>query len=211
MSRKSDEDIINRDLVLYALYELGGAERPVHTEDVAATVFEYPTGRQRYRWERYANFPDKERVARELRRLKNLKGASLVRGHVNVGAKANRQDGWMLTTAGVDRIKIIQNKVTSVIGEPAGDHHIYDETSLRSKIEKTKCYQSYLEDNSLSLAKDHEFTDMLYCLPDASIDQIHQSFDMLLVRTEAVNAKDLLDFLEIARDRFSHLLLSKGD
>ena len=99
--------ITNKDLVLFALYKIGGAEKEVHTEDVAAEVFRYPLGKQRYRWERYAKYPDKERVTRELRRLKNMKGTSFVKGQVNIGSRKARLDGWMLTAAGVDRIKAI--------------------------------------------------------------------------------------------------------
>jgi hypothetical protein len=67
---KRQEDIVNKDIVLFALYELGGAREPVHTEDVAHKVFQYPLGRQKYRWEKYEEFPDKERIAGELRRFK---------------------------------------------------------------------------------------------------------------------------------------------
>lgn len=96
MATFPSQDITNKDLVLFALYESGGAERPVHTEEVAAQVFKYPLGKQLYCWERYPEYPDKERVTRELRRLKKIKGASLVKGHVNIGAKKDRLDGWML-------------------------------------------------------------------------------------------------------------------
>ena len=99
-----DQETFNRDIVLFALYELGGAKRPVHTEDIAHRIFQYPIGRQRYRWEHYDMYPDKERVARELRRLKGRQGTAFVKGHVNIGAKKDRIDGWMITAAGVDRV-----------------------------------------------------------------------------------------------------------
>jgi len=50
--KKEQEDIVNKDIILFALYELGGAREPKHTEDVAYQVFQYPLGRQKYRWAR---------------------------------------------------------------------------------------------------------------------------------------------------------------
>jgi hypothetical protein len=98
-------EISNRDIVLFALYEAGGVDKPINTEHVAHKVFSYPIGKKRFRWEHYGIYPDKERIARELRRLKNFKGKSFVRGHVNIGARKGVIDGWLLTSEGVSRIK----------------------------------------------------------------------------------------------------------
>ncbi len=196
----------NRDIVLFALYELGGANRPIHTEDVAHRVFQYPIGRQRYRWERYAMHPDKERVARELRRLKNARGSVFVKGHVNIGAKKDRIDGWMLTSEGVDRVKSMENQLAAAVGAAAGSHSIYKAEDLQRRVTSTECYKIYLSDPSLSQANDHDLTDMLYCLPDATTKKIRSVFDELLADAKAVGAAEVLAFLEAARSRFHHLL-----
>jgi hypothetical protein len=198
----STGEITNKDLVLFALYELGGAEKLVHTEEVAVQVFQYPLGRQWYQWEKYPEYPDKERVARELRRLKNTKGNALVKGHVNIGAKKDRLDGWMLTAAGVDRINSIEKKILAALGREEVTHFKYDIGKVRSRITATSCYKLYLLDSNLKEANDHDFTDMLYCLPDASNQRIRDAYDKLLASAKAVSATDLIDFLEAARYRF---------
>lgn len=197
------EPINNKDLVLFALYETGGAERPVHTEDVAAKVFQYPMGRQRYRWERYESYPDKERVARELRRLKNMKGAAYVKGHVNIGAKQDRLDGWMLTEAGVDHIKKIEKRIVPTIGVASGTHSKYEEDEFRRRITNTSCYRLYRKDPTMRGVKDHIFTDMLYCLPDAPNSKVRAAYDQMLANAKAIGAKDLIEFLQAARRRFA--------
>ena len=199
----SAEMITNKDLVLFALYEVGGAEGPVHTEDVAAQVFRYPLGKQRYRWERYADYPDKERVARELRRLKRTKGISFVKGHVNIGAKKDRADGWMLTSAGVDHIKAIEKRILTSLGEATGTHSKYEEDAFRRRIISTSCYKIYLTDPTMQGATDHVFTDMLYCLPDAPKERVRSAYDQMLAHAKAVGAIDLIEFLEATRRRFS--------
>jgi hypothetical protein len=203
---KRQEDIINKDIILFALYELGGAREPVHTEDVAYKVFQYPIGRQKYRWEKYEQFPDKERIARELRWLKKWKGESYVKGHVNIGARSNSIDGWILTAAGVERIKAIEKELRMALEAEAGTHSVYESEEVRKRITGSRCYKLYQKDASLESASDYDFTDMLYCLPDASTEKIRAAFDGLLGNVKAVDADDLVVFLEAARVRFRKLL-----
>ena len=195
-------NVTNRDLVLYALFISGGAEKPIHTEDVAAQVFRFDLGRQRYRWQKYAQFPDKERILRELRRLKVSKGGPLIRGHANIGAKRDRVDGWSLTSLGVDRVKAIEETLKKALGG-SGSHHRYSEETLRQRISKASCYRAYLRGPRMAELKDHEFTDMLRCLPDAPNDKIRSTYDNLMARAKAVGAEDLQQFLRAARKRFS--------
>jgi hypothetical protein len=214
--RKPDETALtgagfqlnNRDLVLFALYEVGGATGPVHTEDVAAQVFKYPQGRQRYRWERYADYPDKERVARELRRLKELKGQTLVKGHVNIGKNKDRVDGWMLSASGVDHIKSIESQIRKAVGASSGQHSKYEEEALRKRISTSECYRIYLADPTLKSAKDHNFTDLLYCPPDSPLAKIRSAFDQLLAKAKAIGSEDLVAFLNHARTRFGEFFNS---
>lgn len=202
---KSTKDIINKDLILFALYEKGGARVPVHTEDVAFQLFQYPIGRQRYRWEKY-EYPDKERIARELRWLKNWKGQSYVKGHVNIGARNDRIDGWMLTVAGVEHVKAMEKELRIAAEVEAGTHSVYESGQVHKRISETTCYKIYQKDPSMANAKDHDFTDMLYCLPDASTEKIQSAFDLLLGSVKAVDAQDLVTFLEAAGARFCKLL-----
>lgn len=202
---KADETM-NKDIVLFALYELGGATLAIHTEDIAHRVFQYPIGRQRYRWERYDSYPDKERVARELRRLKKWKGTAFVKGHVNIGAKKDRIDGWMLTAAGVERVKSKEMQLAASVKRAMGTHSVYDAEDLRRRIVGSDCYKIYLRNPSLEEAQEHNLTDMLYCLPDAPKEKVQSAFDQLVANAKAVEAADLLDFLGAVRRRFGHVV-----
>ena len=204
--KKNTEDVVNKEIILFALYELGGAQAPVHTEDVAHRVFQYPIGKQKYRWEKYEMYPDKERIARELRWLKNWKGVCYVKGHVNIGARGDRIDGWLLTSAGVEHVKHIEPRLRKAVEAKAGTHSVYKADEVRKRITDTACYKLYQEDPTLSNATDHHFTDMLYCLPDASSEKIRSAFDALLGNANAVEAKDMVAFLESASNRFKKLL-----
>ena len=204
--KKSPDSIVNKDIILFALYELGGAASPIHTEDVAHRVFQYPIGRQKYRWEKYDMYPDKERIARELRWLKKWKGESYVKGHVNIGARNDRIDGWMLTAAGVEHVKQMERQLRKAVEAEAGTHSVYKVDEVRKRIRETACYKLYQKDPELSNAMDHHFTDMLYCLPDASSDKIRWALDALRANAKAVEAEDMIAFLDAARTRFHKLL-----
>ena len=206
--KRNTEDIVNKEIILFALYELGGAQDPVHTEDVAHRVFQYPIGRQKYRWEKekYGMYPDKERISRELRRLKNQKGVSYVKGHVNIGARGDRIDGWLLTSAGVEHVKQIELRLREAVEAKAGTYSVYKADEVRKRIVESACYKLYQEDQGLLNATDYNFTDMLYCMPDASSEKIRSAFDALLGNAKAVEAKDMVAFLEFARTRFRKLL-----
>jgi len=204
--KKNAEDTANKEIVLFALYELGGAQGPVQTEDVAHRVFQYPIGRQKYCWEKYQIYPDKERIARELRRFKNWKGVCYVKGHVNIGARDDRIDGWLLTSAGVEHVKQIEPRLRKAVGGEAGSISIYKADEVRKRIKESTCFKLFQIDASLTNAADHHFTDMLYCLPDASDEKIRAAFDALLGNAKAVEAEDLVAFLETARKRFKKLL-----
>jgi len=201
----NDSHVANKDLVLFVVYELGGAEKSVHTEDIAHKICSYPLGRKRYGWEKYP-YPDKKRITRELYRLKNVDGMKLVRGHTNVGSKKDRIDGWILTPAGVDRIKQIEETLRAIISASAGKGHRYTEDNLRQRIVQSSCFKIYSEDPQMVSAKNHNFTDMLYCLPDASTEKIRAAYDKLMASVKATDSGDLINFLDAARKRFANLL-----
>jgi hypothetical protein len=133
--------------------------------------------------------------------LKNTKGTAFVKGHVNIGSKKDRLDGWMLTAAGVDRIMAIEKQIVA-LGHAIEPHSKYKQDKFRRRVTSTSCYKIYLKDPNLGGAKDHDFTDMLYCLPDAPNERVRNAFDQLLTKAKALSATDLIDFLEAARDRF---------
>lgn len=202
-------DLNNKDLVLHALYEAGGAVRHVSTEHVAGKVFEYPLGRQRYRWEHFEQYPDKERVARELRRMKNAAGIILVEGHVNVGSRKDRRDGWRLTPAGIERVKRLQETFDQHIRGGTGEAFVYNVENLRRRLIGSACYRAYSVDPELRNVSDIEFTDLLYLLPDSPDAKIRTTFEQLMGEAKAGSADDLVQFLSAVGRRFANFLATQ--
>ena len=93
----------NIDVVVYALFKLGGYERKIHTEEIAYEA--YCLAKERFTWKlrrfRDMGFPDKERVRRGLTDAAREKYGRLVEGRADVNAKGKETDGWVLTLEGV--------------------------------------------------------------------------------------------------------------
>jgi len=196
------QQLFNSEIVLYALYLLGGAERTVHTEDIAAQVFRYPLGRQRFRWSRYPQYPDKERVAKALRRLKATAGRSFVQGRENVGAKNDRRDGWVLTPEGVDFVKAAERRLAEAIRTASGFRLSYDADAFRRRVTSSPCFRAYRRRRSFQGTPDHVFSDLLYCLPDSPNTKVRAAYEKLLATAKAINAADIVEFLEAAKENF---------
>ena len=92
------------------------------------------------------------------------------------------------------------------IKKEASTHSVYKTDEIRRIITDTTCYKMYINDSSLSKAKDHVFTDMLYCLPDAPPEKVRTALDKLMANAKAVEDSEIIDFLYVVRERFIHLL-----
>lgn len=86
-----DTSISNTDIVLVVLDDLGGADRPVHIEDVAEAAWQQVPAR--FSWPKLQKYPDLDAVDVTLRAAKKNEG--LVTG--------SKREGWMLTAAGIGR------------------------------------------------------------------------------------------------------------
>jgi hypothetical protein len=89
----NDPSISNTDIVLVVLDDLGGADRPIHIEEVAETAWQQVPAR--FSWPKLQKYPDLDAVDVTLRAAKKNEG--LVSG--------SKREGWMLTPAGIARVR----------------------------------------------------------------------------------------------------------
>ncbi len=69
------QELSNNDIVIYAIFKLGGIEKKIHTEDIAMECFKLSP--EKFSWTQskyFKKFPDKE-IARVT--LKNLKSKKI--------------------------------------------------------------------------------------------------------------------------------------
>jgi hypothetical protein len=97
----ADPGVSNTDIVLVVLSDLGGADRPIHIEDIAETAWQQVPAR--FSWPKLQKYPDLDAVDVTLRAAKKNEG--LVTG--------SKRAGWMLTPIGIARA---QQREASVRG-----------------------------------------------------------------------------------------------
>ena len=94
--------IKNIELVTLALYQAGGASKPVDTEDVAVTADKIDN--QRFKWKKneYKKFIDRGLVFDSLKAAHLRKKGAFLKG--------NDDKGWILTSLGLEFCKNAKNK-----------------------------------------------------------------------------------------------------
>jgi hypothetical protein len=102
-SPATDSGVSNTDIVLVVLADLGGADRPVHIEDIAeAAWLQVPA---RFSWPKLQKYPDLDAVDVTLRAAK--KNERLVAG--------SKREGWMLTPVGIGRVRQKESAVRDFV------------------------------------------------------------------------------------------------
>jgi hypothetical protein len=95
--------VSNTDIVLMVLDDLGGADRPVDSEDIAEAAWQQVPAR--FSWPKLQKYPDLDAVDVTLRAAK--KNEQLVAG--------SKREGWMLTPVGMGRVRQRQTDVRDFV------------------------------------------------------------------------------------------------
>jgi len=103
----NEKKIKNIELVTIALYEIGGANRPKDTEDIAVKADQIDNERFKWKNKKYKSFIDKGLILESLKAAKNRAIGSFLKG--------NDEKGWILSAIGLEFCKNSKHKFTGVI------------------------------------------------------------------------------------------------
>mgnify|MGYP001068756683 CR=1 FL=1 len=120
MKEQKLEKLSDKDIVLYALYILGGWQKRVHTEDIALKCHELAP--RKFSWVKYHSTKSvPTRFALET--AKKPKYGALVKGGSERKRTVRSVRGWMLTSEGVKWIKLHKQRIEQYLGthEPTGE------------------------------------------------------------------------------------------
>jgi hypothetical protein len=186
--------LTNVDIAIYALYRLGGAERPIHTEKVAHECHELAP--DRFSWELYPQYPAREPGRSALFDARKPKYGALVSG--------SKVEGWRLTPAGIDRIRVLQPELEKLA---AGDvEDVSDRQKVQAyfrELETHPAFQRYLSEKSCEGIKPYEFTDFLRCTLDSGPEIIKDRIETTRTRAHEAGRSAVLDFLAACEERFA--------
>ena len=191
-----NETLTNVDVVVYALAILGGADKTVYSEEIAAKCYELAPEKFSWQLQKYKEkkWPDKYIVKTALEDAKKKKLGGLVEGRY---ALEKTRDGWRITIQGMKWFKESQQRIEHVLGSMRAiskkDKSEYDR--IMQHIAKHKLYKIFSSGQSLTSCTIYQFADMLGCSPDAPIDIIQAKFNRLLSIAQVIDNTSMLMFL----------------
>jgi hypothetical protein len=194
----SASSIPNRELVVYALYLLGGDTKRIHTEDIALKCFELFS--HSFSWSKYKDYPDKDIVRVALTDARKERFGPLVEGRSGqksgLVAKTNRlpvEDGWMLTPKGVDWVR----ENISRFGMQAEQTKNHRQQLLRQikLIREHQLFLRYINNPDFFTPTIGEIADLLRCRVDAEHDVWLARFKKIELLAKSANQTNISDFV----------------
>ena len=203
--------LTNIDIVLYALFRLGGAEHKVHTEHIAVECFKLSKERFSWRLPEYRDLADKELVRVALMDAAKDKYGRLAVGRSGIESVSKEVDGWSLTPSGAKWVVKQKDRIESTLKVTPHESNRIDAVRFRHKLIEEPCYRKFLLNGSMKEVTQYEFTDMIGCSPDARPETIRKSFSRLRSRAEITGDLTILAFIDACRDAFCDLMGSGND
>jgi len=192
----------NVDVVVAALYLLGGTTKRIHTEDIALMVFDM--ARAQFSWRKHPEYPDKDIVRVALTDAAKEEHGRLVTGRSGRSTSYKGADGWQLTAAGARWAASNTDMVRDRLGEPTADPQRREIDRVCREIRRSGLFQQWTR-GELRSATRYEFTDFLSCSPDAPPSTIVKRFERMHAAAEAARNKEVIAFLEACRTQFKAL------
>jgi hypothetical protein len=203
--QRSPESITNVDIVVYATAALGGAEKRVASEHIAAKCFALDPSRFSWRLAEYRKWPDKYIVKTALEDAKKEEYGFLVDGAYNLDPA---KDGWRLTHHGASWVRQNGARLEQHFGSEVAAKTVTakEQGRILRRIHEEPLYRHFTQHRELSGVSQYGFTDMLNCSPDASPDVVVLKFRRLFASAQLTGDDDAITFLRACAERFSALI-----
>lgn len=189
------------DVVLYALYLLGGTKKKIFTEDIAKKSFDLSPSQ--FSWKRYPKIPDIEPARRNLISARDEK--ELVKGRAGEVKGLKPSDGWIFSPKGISWIEKNKSRIAKVLGKKEPE----DRTDISQKLnemEKLTAYKTFVRDGDCRNIRPYEFTDFLNASLDTPSTILRDRVDKIKAQAKSEKRQGLLDFMNRCEEHFSSLL-----
>lgn len=206
--REDHPMLTNVDVVVYALVELGGAGRAVHSEDVAARSFALCPSRFSWRLPQYREkgWPDKYIVKTALEDAKKEEFGILVEG---LYALDLAKDGWRLTSNGAKWYESNSKRVGEELQRSVAAVSRLDVQRFIREVEGQPLYQKNAREADWDRTTIYEIADFLSCSADSPLDVLTKRLDQLLAKARIIGEVGLISFLDSCSSRLTELARGK--
>ncbi|MEX2028003.1 MAG: hypothetical protein WD988_00705 [Candidatus Curtissbacteria bacterium] len=200
----SESFLTNIEIVLYALFLLGGTTKKIPYERIAIKSFELD--RSRFSWRLYPEYPDAEITRKALSDAKRTKNGGLVRGRYGRATGDLVADGWIFTPEGIIWVEKNRMRVAQSLGINQNQVNRTEISKKLKELESSVAFKKYLHDNACMNIKPYEFTDFLNASLDTPPSILRDRIDKLSALAKTGKKQKLLDFITQCEKHFPNLL-----
>ncbi len=208
--KNNKTSLSNIDIVIYAVYKLGGWQKRVHSENIALKCFELAP--RKFSWVKFPQYPDILPSLFALEAAKKKKYGKLVIGETERRKTFDKIGGWVLTVNGVRWIK---NNLARIeqgleLGEAVGKRLPIDRKLKH--LDRSKAFQKFKLDNDTTEISYAEFVESLICTVNTRPGKIKDRLNQLSAIAEELNKKDVKNYIKFCKKKFRSLTQNKvGD
>jgi len=209
MIKQKVDRLNNIDIVMYALYKLGGWQKRINTEDIALECFRITP--RKFSWIKYPQYPDIMPVLFSLESAKKKQCGALVIGETERKRTTKLIGGWILTVKGIRWIKdnifrieqaLNENKIT--IGRLSTDRKI-------DELYKSIAFKKFITTQEKANISHVEFAESLICTVNTGVKILNDRLDQLNSIAEELNKKEVKSYVNFCRKKFESLLMEGGN
>lgn len=180
------EDIVNWEIFLWALYQIGGSSQYIDIEDISLECFRIaPT---RFSWRTKKDIPDYKKCTKALQEVEAK--------HPGLMVKTSDSFARQLTAEGQKWIEKNSKRLARILdqGEPVPEPKQRPNSILLAEIEKSDPFILWNETGSIPQEK-WRMADVLRCSPDSNQDIWKKRIESARAIAYSANNKNILKFL----------------
>ena len=196
--------LVNREIVVYALYLEGGVGKRVHTEDIALRCFRLAP--DSFSWIKYPDYPDKDIVRVALTDGRKEKYGALVAGESGrtrtrrSGRRdSSKQDGWQLTEAGVAWICENRTRLEESLADRRPRAHRQEIRRALERVRRHQLYREFEENPRDFTPRLGLLAELLRCRVDAEPPIWEKRFESLRQRAQVTEDDGMVRFIDVCR------------
>lgn len=194
------------DIVIYALYDLGGWQERIHTEDIALRCFKVAPSK--FSWVKYKEYPDLMTAWFALGDAKKERYGALVVGgsERKKGSGKDSFGGWRLSERGLQWIKANKHRIEEALyGGISPDTRLLEDRRLKTLI-KSQAYRKYIIHGEKAEISHAEFAESLVCTVNTKPEILLERLDQLFLVADTLKQNEVKHFINYCRHRFSKII-----
>lgn len=200
MTMQKNSTLSNIDIVVYALFILGGWRTRIHTEDIAIKCFELAPSK--FSWVKYKQYPDLMTVWYALGDAEKTRYGGLVIGESERKKTKDKLGGWRLSSNGVSWIEQHKKRIELSLEVAASPSNRLQEDRRLKALMSSLAFKKYLGKGAQTEISYTEFVESIFCTVNTErrivLERLEQLSSIAVVlRQAAVN-----EYLEYCRNRF---------